>query len=334
MLLNGAALAGVIGVCTQSNNHYAADCFSVDVAIGSDPGFSADFWSSADDIVLDVGFSMDGGATRGGIVQGAVDLVDIDLTGRTVRLEGRDLSASLIEARIEETFSNRTASEIADLLAARHGLTAETTATSTLVGRYYSGEHDSLTLGQFSRCSTEWDLLVRLAREEGFDVYVRGSTLHFNPPLSDTGGARVVTPAELISLRAERSLALSPAVEVTIKSWNTRQQRAFTQTATSDAGAGSAAGGPPPRVFVYVAPNLTTEQALRLAQQRLAEILRHQRVVSLSMPGDLSLSPATTLSLQGTASAFDGFYDVESVDRELSLHGGFVQHVRATVAAA
>ncbi len=105
----------------------------------------------------------------------------IDVLNRTVEIDGRDLTARLLDARTQETFSNQTASEIAETLAARHGLTADVTATTTLAGRYYATEHDRITLGQFSRATTEWDLLTFLAAREGFEAYVAGQTLTFAP---------------------------------------------------------------------------------------------------------------------------------------------------------
>ena len=103
------------------------------------------------------------------------------MLNRTVEIDGRDLTARLLDARTQETFSNQTASQIAETLAARHGLTPNVTATQTLAGRYYAADHDRLTLGQFSRATTEWDLLTFLAAREGFEAYVSGQTLTFAP---------------------------------------------------------------------------------------------------------------------------------------------------------
>ena len=166
-----------------------------------------------------------------------------------------------------------------------------------------------------------------LARQEQFDVYVKQTTLSFHPPTAGAG-AVILRPADLIGLRAERSLTLAGDIEVTVKSWNARQQRAFTQTARSTAG-GAAAPSGSPRSYVYVVPNLTTSQAISLAQQKLAELTRHERVVSLTMPGELTLTARDVILLQGTQTAFDQAYYVDAIDRRMSVDGGFVQHVRA-----
>ena len=123
VIANGQVIAGAMEAEVVSNNYYAADRFSASVALGIDQWAEASFWASEPDILLDVQFSLDGGASFTSLVQGAVDRVSLDPTLGLVHLDGRDLTASLIEARTQETFANRTSSEIASILAGRHDLT-------------------------------------------------------------------------------------------------------------------------------------------------------------------------------------------------------------------
>lgn len=330
ILANGTALAGAIEAEVTSNNYYAADRFRARLALDADPGAIA-FWSTAGEIILDIRFGLDGGAISA--IQGAVDRVEIDPILRVLRLDGRDLTARLIEARTQESFVNRTSSEIAEQLAGRHGLSAEITTTQTPVGRYYQNEHDRITLGQFSRAMSEWDLLTWLARQEGFDVFVRGTSLHFGPPRPNRP-MRPIWPGDVMALRLERALTLARDIEVVVKSWNARQQTAFTQTARAAAArSGETKAGSTQR-HVLVRPNLTQEQALQLAQTTLADLTRHRMVLHATMPGDLSLAPRDALTLAGTSTAFDQIYYVDEVSRRLSMQHGFVQYVRASNANA
>ena len=226
-----------------SNNYYAADRFSASVALGIDSWAEASFWASEPDILLDVQFSLDGGASFISLVQGAVDSVSIDPTLGLVHLDGRDLTSSLIEARTQETFANRTSSEIASLLAERHNLTPQVTSTTTPVGRYYQSEHDRITLNQFSRATTEWDLLVFLARHEGFDVFVQGQALYFQPAAQAADLAVSLRPEDVIDLKLERSLTLARDIEVVVKSWNSRQNSAFVQRARASGRGGAERSG-------------------------------------------------------------------------------------------
>jgi phage protein D len=330
VLANSIPLGGVQEARVTSTNHFAADRFSIRVALDAAPGAEA-IWANADAIAIEVRMSLDGFSFVS-IVQGTVDVVEIDQLRAAATLEGRDLTALFIESRTQETFANRTASEIARLLAGRHGLTPQVTPTTTPVGRYYQDEHDRITLDQFSRATTEWDLLVFLAQQEGFDVFVSGSTLFFQPP-SSTADAVQLTPDTLVELRLERSLIFSRDIEVTVKSWNSRQQSAFTQTARSSKPTGGSAGGlaaGPVQRYVFVRPNLTLDQALQLAQRKLAELTRHERVFHATMPGELALSPRSLIALSGTGTAFDQTYFVDVVERSLSVESGFVQHLRCT----
>jgi phage protein D len=333
LLANGTLIQGAVEASVRSNNHYAADRFTAVVALGIDLWANAAFWASQTDILLDVQFSIDGGGTFTSLIQGLVDTVAIDVLTGSLHIEGRDLTAALIENRTQETFANRTSSEIATLLAQSNNLIPVVTTTTTPVGRYYQSEHDRIALNQFSRSMTQWDLLIFLAEQEGFDVFVSGTSLYFQPPTASLAPAYVVTPANVRDLRLERSLTLARDIVVTVKSWNSRQQNAFTQTVrasgkngVSKSGAGQSG---PPQTYVFVKPNLTMDDALKLAQQKAAELTQHERVWEATMPGDLTLDPRSMIQLTGTKTDFDQTYFVDEIDRHLSMEIGFVQHVRA-----
>ncbi len=321
-----------------SNNHYAADRFTAQVALGLDPWAGAAFWAAETDILADVQFSLDDGASFTSLVQGLVDTVVIDPLAGTLHIEGRDLTASMIENRTQETFANRTSSEIATIFAQRHNLSPVVTATTTPVGRYYQNEHDKIALNQFSRSMTEWDLLIFLAGQEGFDLFVSGTSLYFQPSAVSANAAFTITPDILQDLRLERSLTLARDIIVTVKSWNTRQQNAFTQTVRAagrrsvGSGSGAVAGGAQagaPQHYVFVRPNLTMSDALSLAQQKAGELTQHERVWEATMPGELTLTPRSLIQLGGTQTDFDQTYYVDTIERHLSIEHGFVQRMRA-----
>ncbi len=329
VIANGQIIAGAMEAEVVSNNYYGADRFSASVALGIDTWAEASFWASEPDILLEVQFSLDGGGSFTSLVKGAIDSVSIDPALGLVHLDGRDLTASLIEARTQETFANRTSSEIATLLAGRHNLTAHVMQTSTPVGRYYQDEHDRVTLDQFSHATTEWDLLVFLARQEGFDIFVQGEALYFQPAVQTADLAVSLRPDDVINLTLERSLTLARDIEVVVKSWNSRQNNAFVQRARAAGrrSAGRSAG--PPQRYVFVRPNLTPDDALKYAQRKLAELTRHERIIRISMPGELALSPRSMIALEGTGTEFDQTYYIDTIERRLRQGGGLTQHIRA-----
>jgi hypothetical protein len=313
-------------------NHYGADRFRVSLAVAADPAMGAAFWSDSGDLTLEVRVEV--GGVMASLIEGLVDRITVDPVRGTVELQGRDRTSLLIEARTQETFANLTSSEIATTLAGRHGLAADVAPTSTPVGRYWQLEHDRTTLNQFCRATTEWDLLIGLAGREAFDVWVSGSTLHFRPPPS--GGATIgavlqpvatlLGPATVSDLRLERSLTLAGDIEVIVKSWSSRLARGFVETARASRG-GTGSGGRPQR-YVYILPDLTPEAALQIAQQRLRELTRHERIVVADMPGDVTLDPRAMVRVAATGTAFDQDYFIDTIERSLDARG-FRQTVRA-----
>ena len=151
-----------------------------------------------------------------------------------------------------------------------------------------------------------------------------GTTLHF-ALRTQAGPAVTLTPADCLSLSLDRALTLARDIEVTVKSWNTRHQAAFTQTARSRAT--GRRGGSPQRITV-VRPNLSPNEALQFAQRILADLSSHERVVQAELPGELDLTPRSHVLLAGTGTDFDGTYFVAELDRHLSLDHGFTERLR------
>lgn len=324
VLANNAPLPGVLSAEISSNNHYAADRFRLTLQVSP---IDANTWSNTQQALLDIQFSLDGKSWTS-LLQGEVDQLHLDPRALRLTLEGRDLTARLIASRTQETFANQTSSDIATTLANRHNLTAAVAPTTTPVGAYWQLEHDHITLDCFTRATTEWDLLTTLAAHEGFNVWISGTTLNFQPPptnLDPQAILSVTAPANIISVQMSRALTLARPIAITVKSWNSRQANAFSQTATSP-GAGS------PQPYIYVVPNLTPAAALKLAQTRLAELTSHERAIEIEMPGELRLTPRQQIQLTGTNTSFDQIYHVEEITRRLSTTQGFTQHLRARAA--
>jgi phage protein D len=262
---------------------------------------------------------------------GVVDHVQFDPAQGTIVLQGRDLSSALIDTKTQETFANKTSSQIATILAGRHGLTPVVTATSTLVGQYYQLEHDRTSLGNFSRQTTEWDLLTYLAQTEGYDLFVSGKELHFQPtapstappfPIIYQAGPPIVM--NVLTLSLERSLTIAKDIQVTVKTWNSKQKNAFTRIVKAT----GAKSSQTTQNYVFVKPNMTPDEALKFGQQQLIELTKHERLINLTMPGELTLTPRNMLGLTGTGTSWDQAYYVAEIEREISFENGFTQRVR------
>lgn len=334
LLVNDQELTGAYEAEVNSNNHYGADRFGAVLALGPDSWADAGFWSSESNIPIDVQFSLDGGASFTSVIQGLVDMVSINPVNGAVHISGRDFTAALIEAHVQEAFANRTSSEIATIFAQRHGLVPRVTATSAPVGRFYQGDHESLMLDRFSEATTEWDLLTYLARQENYDSFISGSNLCFQPAAPETTIDQVLYLADMTELKLARALTLARDIQVTVRSWNSLQQTAFAEcvgstiSRASPDGFGNSTNAT--QQYVVIRPNLTPDKALAVAQQHLSELSRHERIIEFSMPAELVLTPRSRILLDGTNTDFDQAYYIDSIERVFRPQTGFVQRVRAS----
>lgn len=337
VLAGAQPIIGAQSWTITATNNRQADQFNAHFALIPGASFSADWWSTQSRIrlTLQAGFADPNGGVLGWqtLLVGDADTVDIELGTGLVRVAGRDLTALLIDQKTTDSYQNQTASYVATLLANEVGLTPNVAPTSTLIGRYYRADHTRTVLDQFSEASTQWDLLVYLANQEGFDVWVEGTTLNFQPaPTQPTILTLPYMPGLIprfggTSLKLHRALTLAKDIEVKVRSWHSQHKEAITVTARGSikTNAGAVVKLGPPQTYVFVRPDLTRAQAQAFAQQKLAEISRHERTVAVAMPGDLTTCARDMVQLSGTGTGFDQSYYIDTLERQISLTQGFVQ---------
>ena len=68
---------------------------------------------------------------------------------------------------------------------------------------------------------------------------------------------------------------------------------------------------------------------MALATQTLSDLSRHERVITVTMPGEVDLAPRSLVLLQGTGTDFDQTYAIDEITRRVSARDGFMQTVRA-----
>nr|WP_321985322.1 hypothetical protein [uncultured Lichenicoccus sp.] len=247
ILIAGTVQPGLVSCEINSNNFGRGDTFSAQIA----PPPGATWFDPAATAPLDaqiqIGF-LPPGAAEGAVsslplmIQGAIDTTRWDPIRRTLSVEGRDYSSKLVDYRATvDAFLNNTSSEVVQkLVTAANGtntvqLTASVTATSTPIGQYFQIEHKRAGAISHSRETTAWDLMTRLARIESYDLYVTGTTVYFQPQLSDTttpvqlpiGLSGPVPTAPVMTINLERLAGLTKGIQVEVHSWDSRQRKAY-----------------------------------------------------------------------------------------------------------
>lgn len=326
----------------NNNTYYEADTFRVVFALSALPKEYNDlWWASQQEIFVEVfaGFPMDAEnysqSELQSLTYGRVDDIDYDPVARTITVTGRDLTATMIDAKTTESFQNQTASQVATTIAARHGLTPVVTATKTLTGKYY--EIDTLRVNQQR---SEWDILTALAGEEQMIVYVRGHELHFEPapavdstaylllwePPSEDSGAFNFNGKRISFTRA---LNLARGVVVTVISRNQRGQKISATYPNKQSTIKPGQSKPQAQQYTFTYAHLTQQQALNIAQQKHSEISKHEVKLSACLPADNILLTTNLIKVEGTATAFDQTYYPESITRRMDISTGYEMEIRA-----
>jgi phage protein D len=346
--VNGTPLLGCVDWQFDNNSNYQADTFKVVYAAGALPAAQNAAWLTAQvDLSVEIlaGFPANPNAPTAEEMKswiiGRVDDVLFDPLQNVITLSGRDYTSQLIDTKTTEAFTNKRVFEVIQILAARHGMTANVaTSANEQVGSYYEVDHARLTDEH-----TEWDLLTWLAHQAQCSVWVSGTTLNFQPVPDPSGETYVIqwTPpsstnaspqANLIDLKFARNLTLAKDVIVIVRSWNSKQKKAFSVTAKAKHTKNkvlrnnSIAYGEP-QTYAYTIPGLTVEQAQIRANSLLQGISAHEVRMDASLPGDNILTAQTLVSVQGTGTAFDQVYYPDSVIRSMSIRDGYRMQLSA-----
>lgn len=331
-----ALLTGVIDIEATNTSHFAADTFRVTAALSAlPPAFGLTYWdkSSGDELEVRGGFSTDNPVPL--LVYGQVDDVEIDLFGRTLTLTGRDLSARMIDTKTTVTYQDKRASDIVTQIAKNHGLMPNVQQTAFKVtGSYYE-----IVNALHVQNRSDWDLLTLLAEHEGFDLWVSGHTLNFQPPLALTTDPYVLLWSDLgqgnrvsnmVSLKMRRSQTIARDVVINVASWNQAQGKVFKTTLRkSQANKTTKQSSVNPQIYYFFPPNLNQVQVNQFANAKAEEITRHERPILATLPGDSLLVTRGMAKLVGTGTAWDQVYYPDTVRRRISVKNGYTMELAA-----
>ena len=297
--------------------------------MGSPPMADTAFWSSLTSAYINLVPVSDSYLPQS-LISGMIDTLVVDPIRQTVAIEGRDLSSTLIDSYRQQDFVNQTASDVVSDIALYHGLTPVVTTTTGEVGRYYGDGYTRLSLGQFSRLRSDWDLIVQLARENSFDVFVQETSLIFQPSATWEGLPVRIALGDVRTMRFDQSLTVASSATARVQSWNSQNMASYASNSLDDgADASPALTNSVSQPFLFSAANFTSQQVAESAERYAAELSRLGTVLHIEMPWDLTLSPRTTVLIDETDSMFDATYKVDSIERHYSFSSGSSQTIRA-----
>lgn len=319
MLVDGAIQSQVIEARVVSTNYYSGDWFEIAMASDQVAAWSAARWTPARRPLIEIDVALALGEPWTTLIVGAIDCSTIDLSRGTVSLHGRDLSARLVDSSINRVFQNQTGSEIVALLGAYHGLSPDVVPTPDLVGRLFGGVNEIVSDVYHSPNMTDWDIVVRLAAEYGYDAYVTGYVLHFKPRAPADSPSMVVPRDALMNLSFSYDHVMAGRATQRLVSWSSQFQHAFQSTA--DALSGQAA--------IPISPNLLNGQMTGLVSRAINDQWHNPLSLQATMPGETKISARSIVTIDGVEDSLNGSYRVTCVDRSFNATCGFTQRIRA-----
>ena len=340
VMYSGNPLPNCKSASITSSNNYTGDTFEAVFTVNllSSGVGSMSWWSSQSSVIrveVQIGLVPDGApetaAVWKSLLTGVVDNIKLDPLQATVSIDGRDLTALLRDSGPGGYAVNQTSSELVTKLATMNGLTPVVTPTTNLVGRIFSIDHAQTGLNGHHHITSQWDAVVELAKYEGFDAFVSGTSLYFQPPVAVTSPQWVVNMSQdqesgivhgnVYALCLQRTQHIAKGIKVTVSSWHPLQAKAVKATAGSTSNAA--------QQYNVVKPGLTQDQAQKYANTILTELLKHERTISGSAPGDMLLTPRVMMAVQGTNTAFDQAYFPLTVTRHIDVDHGFTMDFTA-----
>lgn len=326
-IIVGGEMLNAVSVDVDLGKTHKSDTFHAEIPFSALPAaMDVNWWSTANDISVQVQISLDDVSGAVQLFDGKVDQVGHDFAGRLMKISGRDKVAALIDNKTTEKFNNQSPDQVVKTIASRRGITVDADAVPKKAGKLFQIDYAKLT----HRLS-EWTAINKIADESGMTAYMTGGTLYFKPVGEQLPVLNVVyvpptiesfAEGNFMSLTTSRNLVVGRPVNVTVQSWNHKEKKAYSTT-KSEPGTGD------PLVYNYTSPGLTGDQTEKLADKRLAENTSHELSFNLDMPGDPTVTPRFAMQLSGTGTAYDQEHEITTIHHSISQGGGY----RMTVSA-
>ena len=254
------------------------------------------------------------------LIEGEITALEAeyDGSGTFTVMRGYDQAHRLFRGRRTASYVQMTASDIASQVAQRAGLkVGRVTATRTVFSHVSQA-------GQ-----TDWELLQRLSRDNGFEVAVRGGEFSFTAPTTAgtapaAGGPTSVDPLvlqlgrDLLRFRSVLTSAQQVS-EVEVRGWDVATKQALTATAPAETRSAELptvkptdlahAFGDPVHVFTdvpYRTQAEVDEAAAALAQEVAATFAEFEGVTR----GNPKVRAGAAVTVDGLGIPFDGKYTV------------------------
>lgn len=223
----------------------------------------------------------------------------------TVSLSSRDFSAPLLDTAYSVAYAERTAHQIAGIIAEKHGFAIEAVPTSDILDKEI-----------FHDCK-EWEMLQELANREGYIAYIKKEKkLVFGPRKEgEEIVARLVRGKNVVGADFDDS-SVGVYNKVTVRHWAKKQ---IFEGSAQDDSLIKEMGRVKERI-IYDAQVKSNDQAREKAEKRLREVARPVITGELTVVGNPRLVAEKRVLIEGYG-RFSGTYYIEKATHRFNTSG-------------
>jgi len=283
----------------------------------NDPNNAPDYWATAAPIEVEITI------LGQNLFTGQVDMVSFDYHAGTIGINGRDLSALLMDKTTTETFDNRSRASVVQELAGRAGL-GFAGGSSGMVGDDAGKEWESKHRAALEEARSLWSIIDNYAKIEGVSAYVLGRTLYYGDVAGGNAGSFNFRPqsqgqaasANFCDIQFRRNMALAKTLKVTVSGYHAKKKRKIRGDATKPGQGGEM------EIKTHRYNNGDDGEAGTIAQNTLKDWADKEFGCTVTIPGDPSKRNGATMSISGTA--LDGSYTLEGIHHAVSIHAPYI----------
>lgn len=298
------------GMVTQNCNRKSSH-FSVTIAKG-EPGALAMASDGFDG--SGVSILVNSVAGEGVLVNGEIDVVNVDFVGGTITVTGRDESGQLHQQKVSQKWQNQTGSQIVEQLAAKAGLGVSAIGSALMAGKKL--DQDWIKLADNTPISY---IINKLAEFDGNKWWVKNGIFNYAPFGTVSGSYTVRCTAEnpvigdTLRLHVRRNFQAGKNQEAKVQTWHPHDKQAYTGTADAPGNGGDLKS-------TFHLPGLDQSHVEQWAKAKVGAVTRHRTTVTATVAGDPSIDFAGSLTVVGTG-VCDGTYEIDSITHNFGMSG-------------
>lgn len=271
--------------------------------------------------------------------------------GAVLQIRGRDYSGQLIDSEVsqEQVSGNLTSKDMLDNLVSQvPGLSLDISQLDDdSVGDLMNDAQGRLTLHR-----SAWDVISGIAEHEGARATVKGKQVKIAPVPADssdkgqafaiyyypekqssTGGGFEPVRSNVMTLRMARALAVGRGVDHFVQAYDSatgrRPSRAVARVRSQQRESRSDGDKMNSNLtYTESQPGMSQAQARKHARAKGNHVSKFERDIEFQMPGDLTLTVDTPVTLTGTGTQFDQTYEVSQLTHFFDLTQGYRMECR------